>query len=38
MGFSVDFSELEQLVNDMKITEQDFNQFDCVGRHSRIRG
>lgn len=27
MGFSVDFSELEQLVNDMKITEQDFNQF-----------
>ena len=27
MGFSVDFSELEKLVRDMKITQQDFNGF-----------
>lgn len=27
MGFSIDFSELEKLVRDMKITEQDFNGF-----------
>ena len=27
MGFSVDFSELEKLVKDMKITQQDFNGF-----------
>ena len=27
MGFSVDFSGLEKLVKDMKITETDFNQF-----------
>ena len=27
MGFTVDFSELEKLVRDMKITQQDFNGF-----------
>ena len=27
MGFSVDFSELEKLVKDMKITQRDFNGF-----------
>ena len=27
MGFSIDFSELEKLVRDMKITERDFNGF-----------
>ena len=27
MGFSIDFSEFEKLIKDMKATEQDFNKF-----------
>lgn len=27
MGFTVDFSQFEKLIKDMKATEQDFNQF-----------
>lgn len=27
MGFSVDFSDFEKLIKDMKATEQDFNKF-----------
>ena len=27
MGFSIDFSDFEKLIKDMKATEQDFNKF-----------